>query len=549
MKKWSLRLDPGAHDPARYVLLVEGEMKHMAQIVKKFGAMCGRPVKVDHPEGFNFRVYLRGMTPARLEKISRHLEEVAPGACANRPAAVEKKPPEAAIASGAGENSLQEPALGVIEPQARAVPVKPPPTAIFIPGMAVSRQKEAKFVPISAKPLWGLESSLNPQQNFDNFTVGPGNRFAHAAITSVVGSPGTMYNPLFIYGVPGCGKTHILHALAQALGGGPLILTTGPTLAGAVARACAAGRLGEIEAMAAGVKALLVDDVHLMEVSEKNKPALAKIFQSFFERSRQVVFTSLYAPRALAALEEALKISFSKGWAVDMKLPAAVVQMDVMAALAQRCGAPLNLEGIKKLHESEGFHYGGFPKLVARWKVLDELGRSGGRAPAEDDILSQLINSGERLSSGELPLETELAAAEGFVAPKAGPDALPLAYFFPKGQEAMMAWVVARFHGIAAKFGIHRSYREALREAYDADRPFGVPFAIGESCRRSEVCAALVLGPGKDFKLAAQSGAFAHAVEHILQSFGVAAGWIPFEESVVTRPFLAAHLDFLVFHP
>ncbi len=472
MKKWELRLEPGSHDSARYELLIQGEMKDMARIVKKFGAMCGRPVKVNHPEGFNLRIYLHEMTHGLVEKVSAYLQEAAP------PLGTE-----------------------------------------------------------SSQPLEGRGSAGDPQQTFDNFVVGPGNRFAHAAAASVVASPGTMYNPLFIYGVPSCGKTHILNALAAALGPGPILLTTGPALG-------AGGRMGAIDA----AKALLVDDIHLMEVTDKNKPALAKLFPSFLERGLQVIVTSLYAPRALAGLEEALKISFAKGWAVDMKQPSAAVQADLMAALAQRCGAALGMEGIQKLQESSGFNYGEFPKIVMRCKVLDETERSNGRKTSEEEIVARLMGPGERLSPGELPSEAELSAAKGFSLPHAA-QALPLACFYPRGQEALMSWVLARFHGIAAKAGIRRSYREVLREAYDADEPFGVAFSIGEACRRSGAGAALVLGPGKESKLAAQAGAFSHAVEHILRSCGTATGWIPAAEIVVTRPYLAAHLDLIALHP
>ena len=80
MTKWSLRPDPGPHDPARHVLLIKGEMKHVSQIVKKFGAMCGRPLKTDHPEGFNISIYLHGITKTGVDKVARYLGEIAPGA-------------------------------------------------------------------------------------------------------------------------------------------------------------------------------------------------------------------------------------------------------------------------------------------------------------------------------------------------------------------------------------------------------------------------------------------------------------------------------------
>jgi hypothetical protein len=111
----------------------------------------------------------------------------------------------------------------------------------------------------------------------------------------------------------------------------------------------------------------------------------------------------------------------------------------------------------------------------------------------------------------------------------------------------MVTWLVERFYKVGAEFRAPQTYRHVLCESYDAEQPLGVPFQIGESCQRSGAQAALVLGPPREARLAAREGEFAHAVRHILESFGLAAGWVPFTETTTTRPFLAAHLDFKVF--
>jgi len=578
MTKWSLRPDPAPQDPARHVLLIKGEMKHVSQIVKKFGAMCGRPLKTDHPEGFNVSIYLHGITKSGVDKVARYLGEIAPGAQGDLvaaapaptlpaiPALGREVPsiPVAELLSGTPEAPAAPPvteprAAGpVLTPPTLAAPVLPEPTHPAPPAAAPPQPTSAAAVPLSglaaapvAKPLWGLQSRPEPKLTFDSLLVGAYNRFAHAAATSVVGAPGTMYNPLFIYGAPGAGKTHLLNAIAAAFKKnweeGTFIVTTGAALANAVSCALAEGRLAEIDKLVAGAKALLVDDVHLLAITEKNQATLAKLFGGFFSRNLQVVLTSVYPPRTLGALEEALKISLAKGWAVDMKVANPTVQEEMFGVFAERVGSQISGAEIKKLHERLGANPGEFSRLVLRWGVLSELYRAKGASPGTDEMIGDLLSAGAKVSQIDLPNQSELEASRRFAPPAPKPDAINLALFCPRGQDAMLTWLVARFYQVGAEFGATQTYRHVLCESYDTEQPLGVPSQIGESCQRSNAQAALVLGPPRDARLAAREGEFVHAVRHILDSFGLAAGWIPFTETTTTRPFLAAHLDFLVF--
>jgi len=106
-------------------------------------------------------------------------------------------------------------------------------------------------------------------------------------------------------------------------------------------------------------------------------------------------------------------------------------------------------------------------------------------------------------------------------------------------------WLGARFYQTAAKYGITHTFHHVICEAYETEEPLGVPFQIGESCRRAGAQAALVLGPPREAKLAAREGEFVHAVRHILANFGVSPGWIPMVDISATRPYLAAHLEIL----
>ena len=603
MKKWSLRPDPSPHDPARHVLLISGEMKHVSQLVKKFGAMCGRPMKIEHAEGFNFSIFLHAITKTGVAKVAKYLAEIAPGVQGDLasaapaltlpsiPALVKDvpsvpteelfkappaTPPSEAETPGAGPVLAPPPLAAPVLPEAPTpAPVPPPPAPLpEIPVPAAPPVVPAASVPpavvlqpavaapaasaaavttppaavIADQPLWGLRVATDPKLTFDSLLVGAYNRFAHAAATSVVGAPGTMYNPLFIYGAPGAGKTHLFCSIGAAFrktwDDASVLSTTGACLASAVSGALAAGRMAEIEAAAAGAKALLVDDIHLLAITEKNQAALAKLFGGFFSRGLQVVMTSVYPPRTLGAMEDALKISLAKGWAVDMKVANAQVQEDMLNAFVERCGAQMAGAEIKKLLERLAPNYSESARLAQRWLSLSDVYKAKGSTPTSDDLVGDLLSAGAKSSQADMPNAGELESSRSFAPPAPAADAVNLALFCPRGQDAMVTWLVARFYKVGAEFGVPQTFRHVLCESYDAEQPLGVPFQIGESCLRSRAQAALVLGPPREAKLAAREGEFAHAVRHILEGFGIAAGWVPFTETTTTRPFLAAHLDF-----
>jgi len=299
MEKWTIRPSPAPFDPHRHVLLIRGEMKDISLILKKFGALCGRPTPVKEPEGYNFSLHLHGMTERGMDRLTAALDEMLP-----RQEGTEAWAAAVLEAASPAPPAEEAPELIPLTPEPSAFAPLPEPEPA--PAIATPEPEPA----VSAPPaLWGLAEKLDERLNLDSLTVGPFNRFAHAAATSVVGSPGTMYNPLFLHGPPGVGKSHMLHAIGLALVGGfseeEIVLTSGPRLAHAASFALAEGRSGEIEAFLKNAKALLVDDVHLLAVTEENRAFLAKVFDLFFSGSLQVVMTSLYPPRGLAALEEA----------------------------------------------------------------------------------------------------------------------------------------------------------------------------------------------------------------------------------------------------
>ncbi|MDX6769255.1 MAG: DnaA/Hda family protein, partial [Elusimicrobiota bacterium] len=400
--------------------------------------------------------------------------------------------------------------------------------------------------PTGVPPLTILAAPLRTDWTFDSLLVGAYNRFAHAAAMSVVSSPGTMYNPLFLYGVPGTGKSHMIHAiggaLSKGLGDAVLLSTSGARLSRAVNAAIARNGLAELEKKAADSKALLIDDIHLLAVDDKNKEFLAKLFKTFFDRGLQVVITSLYPPRALNALEEALKFSFSKGWSVDLKIPSPAVQKDLVMAAGDRANAGWTVEEMGVLHEKlSAWGYSDLTLWLRRLQLLKKVREAKGQPTAINELLALIYDP--LVAASTAPPTPEQAAAARFAPPTVSAAAPPLAVLAPKGADGVGPFAASQFYEIGGRNGIAAAFRHALWETYDAGQSFGVPFQIGDMCARAAVTRLLLVGPGGDSPLAPRAMEFAHAVRRILESQGVQLGFIPYNGLMNPAQYLNAQLD------
>ena len=568
MERWEIRPTPSADDPDRHLLLLQGGPSDVAALLKKFGALMGRPSPAQ-ADGFNLSLVLHKLKPAAREKLDAWLTQAAPPppapvAAAAPPVPLAPPSPEPLSAPPPPMPTLappppmpdltpvppapEIPPLVSLAPPA-PVPAPPPPAPPPAPAPVAAPAPAPAPVPASVPPpaagpaAFQLAVDLREGWTLDTMLVGAYNRFAHAAAMSVVTSPGTMYNPLFLYGVPGTGKSHMLNAigaaLSKGLGGAVLISTSGSRLSRAVNAAIAGGGLGEVDKRVANAKALLIDDIHLMALSDQNKDALAKIFKSFFDRKLQVIITSLYPPKSLGALEEALKFSFSKGWSVDLKMPSPATQKDLIASASDRAQTGLSEAEISLLHEKlSAWGYSDLTLWLNRVTVYKKAQEAAGKAVALDEMLRVMY---EPLMAGATEPPNLTGAA--FTPPPAQPNAESIAVIVPKGQDGLGAFAAAQFYDAGRKYGFPKIFRHALWETYDPGVPFGIPFLIGEMCARAGVSRALIIGPAPETPLGPRSAEFAHATRRILESFGVEVAFVPYSSLKIEAHYLNAHLD------
>jgi chromosomal replication initiator protein len=190
-------------------------------------------------------------------------------------------------------------------------------------------------------PLGAVPSvPLNEEYTFDRFVIGKSNRLAHAGAMAVAASPGAVYNPLFIYGGSGLGKTHLLHAIANAaLERDPktrITLVDGESF---TERYVAALREKKMELFRSYFRSMdlwLVDDIQFIAGKEQTKEEFFHTFNALYQSGRQIVIASDRSPRELRTTDERLRSRFESGLIADVNAP----ELETRAAiLEQRCDA------------------------------------------------------------------------------------------------------------------------------------------------------------------------------------------------------------------
>lgn len=199
--------------------------------------------------------------------------------------------------------------------------------------------------------------NLNPKYTFDTFVIGPFNALAHAAAKTVSEKPGISYNPLFIYGKTGHGKTHLIQAVGNQLKrtGKKVFYVTSERFTVDYFNSLQNGTANNFKDKYRQYDALIMDDVQFLANKEKTQEELFHLFNALHDYNKQIVFSSDIHPALLSGLEERLQSRFAQGMIVDIPAPDVESRAAILRAKAAQNSITLTEDVIEHLaHTIEG---------------------------------------------------------------------------------------------------------------------------------------------------------------------------------------------------
>ncbi|HOW89869.1 MAG TPA: DnaA/Hda family protein, partial [Elusimicrobiales bacterium] len=431
-----------------------------------------------------------------------------------------------------------------VKPQLRPGPIVPPsvparkqeaaPPAAK-PAEKPAEKKPAENKPVKAAPVpqlikvkWSVELPLVPTHSFQTLVSGSHNRFAHAAAMAVVDNPGVMYNPLLIFGVPGTGKTHFVHAisygLSSSIGQNNIFVTDGIKLSKGVEIAVANGAIERLSETMSRVKVLIIDDIHLLMLTETNRKHITQWLNDFMSKNKQIVVTSVFPPKALSALEEAAGFQFTQGWMVDLKPPASQVYKTILAQLLQGLDVKLSEAELSDLFVKRSVPFGEAIRTLASMKKLEKFTVNAMNPATHAELLDRLLGLTEPGQGAPVPDE-EYADAAQWKPGEAG-SWFKWGLFYPKGMKRESSYVLHRIHKRSEEMGLKLQWQQVFLEEYNPDELYGIPFKVGNFASEHSANGVIIMGPQPTSALGAQEAEFRHITLKILDSFLVKGAWI-----------------------
>ncbi len=355
-------------------------------------------------------------------------------------------------------------------------------------------------IPISElkKHNWPLEIPLVPTYTMSNMVMSV-NRFAHATAVSVIDNPGKLYNPLVLHGGSGTGKTHFLNALAYALsqkfGQEHVFITNGVRLSRGIQRYVMEGNISKFENFIDSVKALLIDDIHLLAINEQNRDYISKLLNSFLKNQKQIVITSKYPPESLEKLEELIHFRLDSGWISELKPATGATHFRIVKKMLIENGVDLNDKQIEEFFEGNHATLGTVMRSIRRLKVLENL------------LFQNLDQDGKSAASiFEKLLATKGEDATSELVSK-DPDEITsipaigngewgrIGFFYPQNCANMMNWMVYALGQRAKELGIAGGFDIVVRSSYATENIISSAFKIANLCDNKKLKGAVILGP------------------------------------------------------
>jgi len=220
----------------------------------------------------------------------------------------------------------------------------------FATGTAVARTAHTSPVPLAVPdsaqtPEPALDPALNSKYTFESFVVGSCNQFAHAASLAVAQAPGKTYNPLYLYGGVGLGKTHLMHACGHAIKQRnphlTLLYLSSERFMNELINAIRFDKTPSFREKYRSVDVLLIDDIQFMAGKERTQEEFFHTFNALYEQQKQIVISSDCPPREIPTLEERLHSRFEWGLIADLEPPDLETKVAILKRKAETMGVAI----------------------------------------------------------------------------------------------------------------------------------------------------------------------------------------------------------------
>jgi chromosomal replication initiator protein len=381
---------------------------------------------------------------------------------------------------------------------------------------------------IYKKDNWPVEMPLIPTFTFENMDMSS-NRFLHATAMSIAGNLGALKNPLFIYGGSGAGKTHFLNAIgyviSQKIGQGKIFFTSGVRLSRGIQRHIEEGTLEALEGFFHDSSVIIIDDIHLTAVNEKNRQAISKVLNSFLNEKKQIILSSRYQPESLARFEELVSFKFNQGFVFEIKALPLAAMVRIYNKVADDLEFNIQNIPIESFFGDSTPNLGLISRNMRRARVLHrKMSDVYSAERSYQDIIKEMLpvngeSSGSEIMTKNMEEVSQLRASQDKTWGSFG-------FFFPQDNTDKFAWIGYALAQKAKELGIKGGFDYALKSSYLTLNIISSAFKIANICDNKNLKGAVILGPSLTQSPAVIRDNFYDIIRHMLEVMNMRCGII-----------------------